>query len=147
MGKNKKPKVRQEPDPRKQPRANEDAARAYRQKRPAWKFSRHARAGTFCWTSLSDRDLPRVFDALAGYEQMLWKDIEDGRDHCHHMEVADCHREVGEYLTQHGWDIDTLFQLSVGNKGRVFGVRSEHEFEIIFWDVDHKVYETKKRNT
>lgn len=118
----------------------------YRSRTPVWSFIKYAKAGTFAWTALTGADLPRVFNALAGYEGMNWCQIET-KPHCHVMEVSVCHRDIGEYLTNQGLDIDSLFQLSTGNKGRIFGVRIEHVFQIIFWDCDHQGFKTEKKNT
>jgi hypothetical protein len=131
---------------KKQPKADESLARAYRDQNPVWKFARHAKGGAFAWTSLESEDLPRVFNALAGFEGMRWSDIEN-KDHCHEMGVDRCHEEIGTHLAQQGHDVDVLFQLSTGNKGRIFGIRTQHVLEIVFWDRDHDVYATKKKNT
>lgn len=144
--KHKRPTAAREPLQGKRAVANEHLAGEYRLRSPVWKFRRHAKSGQFAWLSLRESDLPGVFNALSGYEQMRWAEIE-ARPHCHAMPVSECHEEVGRHLATQGYDFDELFQLSTGNKGRLFGVRLDHVFEIIFWDCDHKVYETKKRNT
>lgn len=143
---NKQAKAAFSPRPAKRAKADDSLARAYRSRPPVWSFARHAKGGSFAWTALGEPHFPRVFDALAGYEAMPWGQIE-AKPHCHPIDVEDCHHDIGQYLAQQGWDIDSLFQLSIGNKGRLFGERIDHVFRVMFWDADHQVYETQKRNT
>src|SRR5690606_25479688 len=132
------------------PHANEALADEYKRRAPVWRFCKHARPPCpFAWTSMTADHLPRVFDALAGYEGMTWGDIlqQSKHRHCHPMPVDELHKEVAEHLAQQGHDIDPLFQMGTGNRGRIYGARVDHVFEIIFWDPEHKIYVTKKKNT
>ena len=65
---------------------------------------------------------PLPFDKIASAAQRRLKEI--GRD-----------------------DIDLLFQLNIQGKERVWGVRLEGIFHLLWWDPDHTVYPVGKKRT
>lgn len=44
-------------------------------------------------------------------------------------------------------ELDSLCQLALSNKVRVFGIRNGNIFSIIWLDPEHSVYKTEKKNT
>jgi hypothetical protein len=91
----------------------------------------------------------KIHSALKGYETMTWVEIERN-PHCHGWEVSKLPTKAQEALKHLGFHLEVvegLFQLTTGNKGRIFGLRDRGTFKILWWDANHTVKPVGKKHT
>ena len=81
--------------------------------------------------------------ALASFEKMTWQQIEEKRS-CGDIELTDVDNKGSDArarLVDLKWtQYSTLCKLRIDKKGRVWGVRERHIFQILWWDPGHTVY-------
>ncbi|MEU3287833.1 hypothetical protein [Streptomyces longwoodensis] len=57
-------------------------------------------------------------------------------------------RDATRRLTELGYDaIDGLSRLSLGGKPRLYGIRNQNEFSILWWDPEHQIWPAPKKHT
>jgi hypothetical protein len=62
------------------------------------------------------------------------------------MDTARLDRAAQAKLTRMRLDgEDRLYQLTLGNRGRVYGIREGHHFELLWWDPNHTVCVVEKK--
>lgn len=143
----KKPVIALAPPSGKRPRFNVNDPTIDAARRPCWRIQYVDKGGPFAWTKIEPGDLLTVLGALANYETMNWTDIE-ARKSCHKMPTASVSKEARQRLDEIELDdVEDLYQLQVNNRFRVFGMRDRNIFYVLWWDPEHQVYPTQKRNT
>lgn len=124
--------------------APEDRAKQY----PHWKFFRcdwdHSEWG---WHSISTTKWLEIVRKLANYETMSWGEIEGPNSHT--VSVADCPnfdtmRRLEELLLD---DVDTLFSLRITGTERIFGIFDGDALLLLWYDPNHLVWPSQKKNT
>lgn len=118
----------------------------YRMRKPLWSFRLLALTGPYAWTSLTDGQRTRVYNALKSYESMTWTEIEQKKS-CHYAEVGDLEPSFKKFVASHCPTVELLFQLRVTGAGRIFGTRIGHVLQIIFWDSEHGALPVELKNT
>ena len=85
---------------------------------------------------------------------MTWQEIEQqsgGRSkgtNSHPIPVDQLTKEARDRLLELQIDdVDELFSLRLEGKVRVFGVRSGHVMQLLWFDFEHSICESKKKNT
>ena len=119
---------------------------AYRSQTPLWSFKEIALEGQYSWASMDTCDRRDAYSALKSYETMRWNEIEQV-PHCHSAEAAEMDARVRAFLAQHCPYVESMFQLKIGSKGRVFGVRVDRVYQIVIWDGEHEAFPTQLRHT
>lgn len=115
--------------------------------RPLWAFRFLDCDCPWCWNSLAGDALADVMAHLASYESMTWAEIEQ-RSGSHFVSTADLIKEARARLVEIKQDdVESLFSLRVGGKGRIWGLRNEYVLRILWWDADHKVCPSLKKHT
>jgi hypothetical protein len=109
--------------------------------------------GAWDW-DLQSSETKAILRFLGDMQGKTWSECLAGRsgEHkSHHGQPVtslcrEAQRRLAEWL---GWqDLpDELFRFRLGGKPRLWGFRSGAVFEIIWFDRDHAVYPTGKRNT
>lgn len=151
MARNKRiPKVREKVNAKNKiiQKENPDA---WLNKTPTWRFS-------FCnkdidrWNLYNCDDPYRdILDKLISFEGMTWAEIQSqsgGRrngTNSHFVYVDEIDKEariIAEKL-QH----EELFSLRLTGTKRLYGSISNGIFNVIWYDKDHEIYKSKKRNT
>jgi hypothetical protein len=150
MSKNNKPRIRQLPQANKVPRKLEEPEKLgsslFRWRvNPRYVDFKHHEWG---WGKLSCKDF---FDILAErlheYEQMTWDNLSQRRS-CHPMPVENIKLEAqGRLCEICGNEIDSLYQVDINPRCRLWGYRDRAIFYLIWHDPDHTVYQTEKHNT
>jgi hypothetical protein len=107
--------------------------------------------GAWSWKQLGS-NVDSVFEVLRSLEASTWTEIRNasgGRRGYHHGQpVETLSKEAQARLTRLGLDeLDELFRFRVGGTGRLWGIVQGQDFFFLWWDPDHKVAPTKKRNT
>jgi len=94
------------------------------------------------WGWKNHLDIKGFFDLLEKhlhrYESTEWHELQRQKS-CHPLPVEKTVDKAQRRLSDRCPDIDSLFQVSVGNKRRVWGVRKEDIFYLIWYDPDHTV--------
>ncbi len=129
-------------------------------KRPGWHFRIMDLSGRwgFCPQSDSDgridpteatgvlQDLSYIREKLSDFETMKWSEISGHRHHT--ILVEDISTEAQSRLEEIGQnDVDELFSFAFHGRGRLWGIRDNEYFKILWWDTGHEVYLYKKKHT
>lgn len=144
----KRPVAALSPSSGKTPTAVSDPTE-YRSRKIAWRVGKidlaHAKwggkiiTGTDWWQKLHGR--------LKNLESMTWAEIEKDR-HSHAFEVRHLCKDAQDRLLELKLQtIDTLYQIHVNGPGRLWGIREGALLSILWWDPNHTVYPTEKKNT
>ena len=142
------------PDAKKQVRLRQDPS-SYSESTIAWRIRLLDRVhDEWGWHLPKDSDKEhtiwsRIHNALKSYETMSWATI-DKKHSCHSWSVTDLPKKAQEGLLRQGLKLEQLeglYQLAVGSKGRIFGIRDRNLFSILWWDSEHTVFPTEKKHT
>lgn len=147
MGKkgNRKPHINFQPKEVKEP-AHTRNPEGYQNQFIAWHFE--------CMDSTGDwpcniNTLQNIRDRLHEYEKLKWFEVTKGSSHP--LPVFKIIQKAQNRLTKLGYgDFETLYQLEIKNgsgKQRLWGLRIENIFKILWWDPKHEIYPVQKRNT
>lgn len=91
--------------------------------------------------------LESIKDRLHEYEKRKWSELRG--ESSHPLPVEKIIRRAQERLDQLGHrDYAHLYQLDIrgpGQKQRLWGLREENIFNILWWDPNHEIYPVEKR--
>jgi hypothetical protein len=108
--------------------------------RPVWRLGLMDMTGGWGWRNATPEDLHQVWARLKCFESMTWGEIERSPS-CGSMGVEGICEGARERLVAISRDdIDTLYKLRVTSAGRIWGIRNQHVFELLWWDPGHTVY-------
>lgn len=103
--------------------------------------------GNWAWSACTPADFVRVRDALCAFERMTWAQIR-AKKSCHFTSPdAICSDAMQRLVAMKLDDTDTLMQLRLGAKIRVFGMMEGSTFNLLWWDPEHSVWPTQPANT
>jgi hypothetical protein len=96
---------------------------------------------------IGENDLLALLDRVKSFETMTWTEIERSSNHYIDPELMD--KDARDMLAEMRLDDmkDHLFSLRIGAKERLWGIRSEGVFEVLWWDPNHEVCPSKKKHT
>ena len=145
-GKPKKPGRDFDPQERKAPRGGSKIAN-YGEAHFRWRTSGIDCSGPFGWENANHELLfSHIVPKLHEFEMMLWREVEG--DAHHSCEVDGMCKEAQRRLIELGKDdCDTLFSLRFKGIERVWGIRDRQILNLLWWDPEHRVYPSKKKNT
>lgn len=112
----------------------------------SWRFSGVDKGGPFQWPE-NDADLiHKIHKRLASFDSMKWAEVE-GSDH--HNIPKDkltkiAQRRLDEIKLD---DIDGLLSFHLDGRKRIFGIKDLGTIKLLWWDENHQVCESKKKNT
>lgn len=144
MGKN--PHVDRTPKSDKTPRQQEKPDSIY-DLRPSW-LVKHVdlEGGPFSWSEMQRHELPGLIDRLRLFENMDWREIERQRS-SHSMPATVICKAARDRLEELELEVETLYQLQVAGRARVWGLRLGSAVALLWWDPEHKVYPVEKKHT
>ncbi len=116
---------------------------------PRWQFNRFDVQGP--WgrslvekTCLWETILPKVI----AYERMTWGHIETDRKHNHEVPVQNLSKNAQKRLAKLKLDdVDSLYRFRFTGTQRLWGIRDRETFIVLWWDPDHAICPSSKRNT
>ena len=113
----------------------------------SWKVNSLDFDGTHGWNRLEDIKVLylQVVTRMKLFEAMTWQEIIDTGSHP--INVADIIKEAQKRLDALGIYEDQLFSFRITGKKRMWGIRDRHIFKILWWDPDHKICPSPKKNT
>jgi hypothetical protein len=134
-------------EPKKIPRVGEEVE--YWDSFPVWSFSLIdlvAQVGG--WIHLRAEDLDDLLGRFRAWESMTWRQILiEGNKQNHPIDVDRCCTEVQERLKVLKLDdLEQLVSLRINSTARVIGVRDRATFQILWWDPDHQVCPSHRKD-
>ena len=89
----------------------------------------------------------QIHGRLKCLESMTWTEVERDR-HNHPIEVRFLCKDAQDRLLALKLEtVDSLYQLHITQKARIWGARNGPLLELIWWDPNHEVYPVEKPNT
>ncbi len=92
--------------------------------------------------------LQDIKNRLHEYENVKWRELSGSS---HPLPINKIIPKAQRRLTELGYmDYETLYQLDIKNgsgKQRLWGLRIENIFKILWWDPKHEVYPVEKKHT
>lgn len=89
----------------------------------------------------------KLLGQLRSFEKMQWGELAKNNK-SHSMPVNRLCKAAQDRLVQIGQDdVDTLYSFRFGSTQRLWGIRDRAALRILWWDHDHTVYPTEKKNT
>jgi len=116
--------------------------------KPAWQFRQIDWNGPWGWHQLEANKWQEILTKLGHFETRTWADIKsDGNNH--NVDIQNSpNPEVLKRLAEiHQDDIDELFSLRLSGKERLWGILDNHILKILWWDMNHEVWSSKKKHT
>lgn len=112
-----------------------------------WNFSMMDQSPQCPW-QCTFKLLSKFRDRLLAFEGKSFQEIEKESDSSHAWtDTSKLNKKFQELLEQKKIDSEALWQLELGGKERLFGVRVLNIFKVIWLDKDHSVYPVKKKHT
>lgn len=156
MGSHKKPYHPSFPSSSKQPRlANNPQDRTLRVQSPgstdhqtiAWQLHRVDHGGQWGWDLCHHQTFTDMILAkIKAFDQMTWHALASTGSH--QVSLSDLCKEAQQRLSEiRQDDIDSLYSLRIRGKERIWGIREGRVLKILWWDPDHSVCPSQKRNT
>ncbi|MFC1933087.1 hypothetical protein ACFLXU_05625 [Chloroflexota bacterium] len=139
----KKPRIAQTPQAKKKPRTIEDISsigRSYFRWRVNNKYVDYDHK-EWGWGHLSCKDFFQILvERLHDYEQTTWDDL-SRRQSCHPMPIDIIEPEAqGRLCELCGSEVDSLYQVDISQRCRLWGYRDRTIFYLIWHDPEHTVY-------
>jgi hypothetical protein len=112
-----------------------------------WRCDRLDWNGPWSWDASDVRTvLSEVIPRLHDFENMTWSQIE-GPTGSHFVDCDALCKDAQDRLDQINELTDQMFSLRVTAKHRVWGIRDIATLRLIWWDPDHSVCPSEKKNT
>ena len=91
--------------------------------------------------------MSEIVPKLHAYESMTWREIE-GPSGSHFVERDALCPDAQALLDELGFrDVEELFSLRVTGRRRLWGIRDQATFRVLWWDPEHEVCPSVKKHT
>lgn len=124
-------------------------------KKAIWRFDMIDRSGKFAF-DVSNSNFPHqiIVEKLISYSSMTWGEIKrqthDNGKSKHHIISVDsmCNEAVSRLVKRELEEYsDSIFSFALTNKLRVIGIKDEEHFHVLWYDPEHEICPSKKKNT
>jgi hypothetical protein len=143
MAKNRSVKLHAAPNDAKQVRTQKEPS-SFWDMTPLWSLSciDLDDGCEWCFGAMDQADMSSVFARLKEFERMTWREIEtQTKHHNHPMPVKIITQAAQNRLAALNQDdVEDLFTFRIEKKQRVWGIRRERIYHILWWDPEHTVY-------
>ncbi len=103
--------------------------------------------GKWSWKKIRPKTWFRhICPAKHNFSTMKWSEIKGDRHHS----VPTCRiiKEAKDRLFDiDQGDVDTLYSLAIGGEKRIWGIKSENKFKVLWWDPNHEICTSPKQHT
>jgi hypothetical protein len=143
----KQPKRAFEPRPERRPAA--PAARDWDCEPPSWSFAKVDFEGPWGCGPADGAALDGILRRLRDFETMTWAEMQRGKHRsAKEIPVAHlCARAQARLAAIGHDDVDGLWELHLAGKPRLWGIRAESIFFVVWFDLDHEVCPSHFRPT
>jgi hypothetical protein len=114
------------------------------------RFNRVDTSGPWCLSRIDGREHTKLLARLRDIESMRVRDVfNNGDEPGKHYEAERCpNPALVRRLRDLEYDDETrISRLRFGGRGRLFGFLRGNQFFALWWDPEHEVWPSKKRNT
>lgn len=115
---------------------------------PVWRFSDVDHDGVYSFSVMDTAKFVEFLGKLKSFESMKWKELLTGGQHCKRYEVdkmpAPSRKRLIELQLD---DLDTLVRFRCSGPERLYGFLRGHVFHVLWWDPEHRVWPSMKKNT
>ncbi len=112
-----------------------------------WRFSISDRGGPFSWDSITENDRKAVWIRLGEFERMTIRQLKEAKSH-HIVPQSRLSVDAKDRLRQLKLDdIDELCSFRVTGERRLWCIKHENIYALLWWDPKHKVYPVSKKRT
>lgn len=114
--------------------------------KPVWRFSTTDKAGPFPWPK-GGMDELKIGVKLHDFDSMTWSDIA-GSDH-HYLSPESLSKKAIDRLEEIKKDdeAENLFSFHLAGKPRIIAIKHDNIAKLLWYDPDHLVAISKKKNT
>lgn len=135
------------PRPQKKPKI--PSITSSNKQHPSWRFLRIELADPFGWNKIKSGKIHDIRKRLQSFETMTWNEILiKNKKHNHTVSLESLCRQAKDRLTELKLDdIDELVSLKISSMERIWGIKQQAVFLILWWDPDHQVCPSFKKNT
>lgn len=136
---------RNKPNPAREPKIGESPGGPAN---PVWRFSHMDWDGPWCPSKCEGAAVRKILERLSQFESMTWVQVKSGTG-SHTVGAENIVKEARQRLTARKLDewADHLTSLRVCGAERLWGILRGGIFYALWWDPDHQIYPSEKRNT
>jgi len=106
---------------------------------PAWRFHMLDTGGPYCWTAITAEKAVSLQKRLAEFEKLRWREVLNQKSN-HDWDIGELSRDAQRRLADEFPQIETLYQLRIQKRQRVYGYRIGNVLHLLWWDEKHRVY-------
>ncbi|WP_437834337.1 hypothetical protein [Sorangium sp. So ce1153] len=101
--------------------------------------------GPYSWNLFSKADLDFLLLKIREIESRAWVEIDKNKKHDHYIDWDKLSQEAQRRLEALELDDgrDSLFSFRIGGKLRIYGLRINNVFCVLWWDPEHKACPSK----
>lgn len=113
----------------------------------AWRFSKADLNGPYHCGALSHEDFRQLWDRLRSFEGKNAEELH-ANGSLHEVSIENISREAKQRISELKYDdIDSIHSFRIDGKCRLWCMKYQNIFCILWWDKDHEVYPVEKRHT
>ena len=150
MGGKKSPKTNFNPSsiPVKDPKVSSNPS-SYYDRNPNWRISRIELSDPYGWHILDASMIGYIKEKLSHFETMTWREIlMDAKKQHHSISVDQLSKKAQNRLKETNQDdIESLISLRLSGTQRIWGVLDQGTLNLLWWDPDHQICLSIKKNT
>lgn len=150
MGDRKKPKSNFSPTANitKDPKLSSNPD-VYYDRNPSWRISRIELSDPYGWHELDFVTVIHIKGKLSNFETMTWREILlDAKKQNHFISVDKLSKKAQDRLIETNQDdVEELLSLRLGGKERIWGVLEQGTLNLLWWDPNHQICVSTKKNT
>lgn len=114
----------------------------------SWRVGMLDLGGSWGWGTLEPKHIVTVLKKLRDFESMTWGELTGGTSGNKPIPVDHlCAAAKKRLETKKLDDLDHLWELRLGGKLRIWGIRWRGCFHVLWWDPEHTVCPSHLRNT
>jgi len=101
------------------------------------------------WHQVQQPVIDKIRERLKSFETMTWSEIlNEGAKRNHLVSRNDLCKEAKDRLVVLKQDdVDHLLSLALAAKGRIWGILENSVVRLLWWDPEHSVCPSRKKNT
>ena len=113
---------------------------------PAWKIGQADFDGPWCPKRMQKEVFYNIISKLKGFERSTWPEIERGGSHFIPVNsiIGNAQRRLQALKLD---DTNDLFSLRLSGTERLWGLRSNDVFSVLWWDPDHQICPSTMKHT
>lgn len=144
--KRRKPRAKKLPEIRRQPKVDPKHQNPLDQN-PSWHINKIDMHGKWGWANVTHNEIVNnILSKMGNFEKMKWNEILGSNSHEVKSELVcrDAQKRLSELRLD---DIESLISFRLTGRQRVWGIRINSVLNLLWWDPEHTVYPSQKRNT